>query len=85
MTTAPKWKLPEYVKSSNNEPNSYIWECKWKCTEWYIKCIFNINNVLFIAIYINNLLLFGPKGLVINNLKDLLKSEFKGTDLGDLH
>ena len=43
------------------------------------------NNILFIAIYINNLLLFGSKGLVIDNVKDLLKLEFKVTDLGDLH
>src|SRR5258705_5056844 len=43
------------------------------------------NNVLFIAVYVNNLSLFGPKGLVMDNLKDLLKSEFKVTDLGDLH
>src|SRR5258705_13806429 len=43
------------------------------------------NNVLFIAVYIDDLLLFGPKGPVMDNLKDLLKSEFKVTDLGDLH
>src|SRR5258705_11990261 len=43
------------------------------------------NNVLFIAVYVNDLSLFGPKGLVMNNLKDLLKSEFKVTDLDDLH
>src|SRR5258705_3686880 len=43
------------------------------------------NNILFIAVYVDNLSLFGPKGLVMDNLKDLLKSEFKVTDLGDLH
>src|SRR5258705_4127210 len=43
------------------------------------------NNVLFIAVYIDDLLIFGPKGLVMDNLKDLLKSEFKVTNLGDLH
>ena len=45
----------------------------------------NANNLLFIAVYVDDLWLFGPKGLVIDNLKDLLKSEFKVTDLGDLH
>ena len=45
----------------------------------------NANNVLFIAVYVNDLSLFGPKRPVMNNLKDLLKSEFKVTDLGDLH
>ena len=43
------------------------------------------NNVLFITIYINNLLLFRPKGPVMDNLKDLLKSEFKVTDVGNLY
>src|SRR5258706_14368636 len=43
------------------------------------------NNILFIAVYVDDLLLFGPKGPVMDNLKDLLKSEFKVTDLGDLH
>src|SRR5258705_10594444 len=43
------------------------------------------NNILFIAVYVDDLSLFGPKGLVMDNLKDLLKSEFKVTDLGDLH
>src|SRR5258706_5249111 len=43
------------------------------------------NNVLFNAVYVNDLSLFGPKGLVIDNLKDLLKLEFKVTDLGDLY
>src|SRR5258706_10432141 len=43
------------------------------------------NNILFIAVFVDNLSLFGPKGLVMDNLKDLLKSEFKVTDLGDLH
>src|SRR5258705_5777456 len=42
-------------------------------------------NILFIAVYVDDLSLFGPKGLVIDNLKDLLKLEFKVTDLGDLH
>ena len=45
----------------------------------------NTNNILFITIYVDNLSLFVPKGPVIDNLKDLLKSEFKVTDLGDLH
>ena len=45
----------------------------------------NTNNILFIAIYVDDLSLFGPKGPVMDNLKDLLKSEFKVTDLGDLH
>ena len=45
----------------------------------------NINNVLFIAGYVDDLSLFRPKGLVIDNLKDLLKSKFKVTDLDDLH
>src|SRR5258705_13716671 len=39
------------------------------------------NNVLFITVYVDDLSLFGPKGPVMNNLKDLLKSEFKVTDL----
>ena len=43
------------------------------------------NNVLFIAVYVDDLSLFGPKGPVMDNLKDLLKWEFKVTDLGDLH
>ena len=43
------------------------------------------NNVLFIAVYVDDLLLFRPKGPVMYNLKDLLKSEFKITDLGNLH
>ena len=42
-------------------------------------------NVLFIAIYVDDLSLFGPKGPVMDNLKDLLKSEFKVTNLGDLY
>ena len=45
----------------------------------------NANNLLFITIYIDDLLLFRSKGLVMDNLKDLLKSEFKVTDLGELH
>ena len=43
------------------------------------------NNILFIAVYVDDISLFGPKGPVMDNLKDLLKSEFKVTDLGDLH
>src|SRR5258706_13257418 len=43
------------------------------------------NNILFIAVYVDDLSLFGSKGLVMDNLKDLLKSEFKVTDLGDLY
>ena len=43
------------------------------------------NNMLFIAIYVDDLSLFRPKGPVMDNLKDLLKSEFKVTDLGDLY
>src|SRR5258706_3647718 len=43
------------------------------------------NNILFIAVYVDDLSLFGPKGPVMDNLKDLLKSEFKVTDLGDLY
>src|SRR5258706_3314807 len=45
----------------------------------------NDTNVFFIAVYVDDLSLFGPKGLVMDNLKDLLKSEFKVTDLVDLH
>src|SRR5258707_8293604 len=45
----------------------------------------NTNNILSIAVYVDDLSLFGPKGRVMDNLKDLLKSEFKVTDLGDLH
>src|SRR5258706_13577108 len=43
------------------------------------------NNILFIAVYVDDLSLFGLKGLVMDNLKDLLKSEFKVTDLGNLY
>src|SRR5258706_5952449 len=43
------------------------------------------NNILFIAVYVDDLSLSRPKGRVMDNLKDLLKSEFKVTDLGDLH
>src|SRR5258706_13577605 len=43
------------------------------------------NNILFIAVYVDDLSLFRPKGPVMDNLKDLLKSEFKVTYLGDLH
>src|SRR5258706_9093975 len=43
------------------------------------------NNILFIAVYVDDLSLFGPKGLVMGNFKDLLKSEFKVTDLGNLY
>src|SRR5258706_12942768 len=45
----------------------------------------NDTNILFIAVYVDDLSLFGPKGRVMDNLKDLLKSKFKVTDLGDLH
>ena len=44
-----------------------------------------INNILFIAVYVDDLSLFRPKGLVMDKFKDLFKSEFKVTDLGDLH
>src|SRR5258706_7296277 len=43
------------------------------------------NNILFICGCVDDLSLFGPKGPVMDNIKDLLKSEFKVTDLGDLH
>ena len=43
------------------------------------------DNILFIAVYVDNLLLFGLKGPLIDNLKDFLKLEFKVNDLGDLH
>ena len=45
----------------------------------------NTNIILFITIYVDNLSLFRLKQPVIDNLKDLLKSEFKVIDLGDLH
>ena len=45
----------------------------------------NTNNVLFIAVYVDDLSFFGLKGLVIDNVKDLLKLKFKVTNLGDLH
>ena len=37
----------------------------------------NNNNLPFIAVYVNKLSLFGPKGPVMDNLKDLWKWEFK--------
>ena len=43
------------------------------------------NNILFIAIYVHDLLLFGLKGPVMDNVKDFLKLEFKVNNLGDLH
>ena len=45
----------------------------------------DMNNVLFIAVYVDNLSLFGPKGPVMDKFKDLLKLEFKVTDLGNLY
>src|SRR5258705_8130025 len=42
-------------------------------------------NVLFIALYVDDLSLFRLKGPIMDKVKDLLKSEFKVTDLGDLH
>ena len=43
------------------------------------------NNILFIAVYVNDLLLFGLKGPVMDNLKDFLKLVFKVNNLGDLY
>ena len=43
------------------------------------------NNILFIAVYVHDLLLFRLKGPVMDNLKDFLKLEFKVNDLGNLH
>ena len=40
---------------------------------------------LFIAIYVDDLSLFGATGKLMDSTKDLLKSELQVTDLGDLH
>ena len=45
----------------------------------------NTNNIHFITIYVDDLSLFGLKGPVIDNLRHLLNSEFKVTDLDNLH
>jgi hypothetical protein len=39
----------------------------------------------FIAIYVDNITLFSPSGPMLKNLKNILKSEFEVTDLGDFH
>src|SRR5258705_9460165 len=43
------------------------------------------NQTLFIAVYVDDLSLFGPKGQLMDSVKDLLKQEFQVTDMGDLH
>ena len=40
---------------------------------------------LIIAIYVDDLSLWGAKGLLMDSTKQLLKSEFQVTELGDLH
>lgn len=39
----------------------------------------------FIAVYVDDLTLFGPPGLLMSRVKCQLKSEFAITDMGDLH
>jgi hypothetical protein len=39
----------------------------------------------FIPINLDDITLYGPSGLMIQNLTNTLKSEFEVTDLGDLH
>jgi hypothetical protein len=39
----------------------------------------------FIAIYVDDITLYGPGGPMMKNVKNTLKSEFEVTDLGDLH
>ena len=39
----------------------------------------------FIAIYVDDITLFGPPGNLMDSTKDLLKLEFQVTDMGDLH
>jgi hypothetical protein len=34
---------------------------------------------------VDDITLYGPGGLMMNNVKNTLKSEFEVTDLGDLH
>lgn len=40
---------------------------------------------LFIAVYVDDLSLFGKPGQLLNQTVDLLKTEFKVNDMGDLH
>jgi hypothetical protein len=39
----------------------------------------------FIAIYVDNITLYGPSGLILKNIKNTLKYEFDIMDLGDFH
>jgi hypothetical protein len=41
--------------------------------------------VFFIAIYVDDIIIYGPGGLMMKNVKNTLKSEFEVTDLGDLY
>jgi hypothetical protein len=39
----------------------------------------------FIAIYVDDITYYSPRGPMMKNVKNTLKSEFEGTDLGDLY
>ena len=40
---------------------------------------------LFMAVYVDDLSLFGLKGQLMDSVKDLLEQEFQVTDMGNLH
>jgi hypothetical protein len=49
-------------------------------------CIFtHRTEAFFIAIYVDDITLYSPGGLMMKNVKNTLKSEFEVIDLGDLH
>jgi hypothetical protein len=41
--------------------------------------------VIFIAIYVDDITVYGPGGPMMKNVKNTLKSKFEVMDLGDLH
>jgi hypothetical protein len=55
-------------------------------TSNFVPCILiQRTEPFFIAIYVDDIILDGPSGPMMNNIKNTLKSEFDVTDLGDPH
>jgi hypothetical protein len=58
----------------------------WICISNFDPCFLtHKTEVFFIAIYADDITLYGPGSPMMKNIKNTLKSEFEVTDLGDYH
>lgn len=63
--------------------HAYLKELGFQYTESDHSVFVSKDKLYYIAVYVDDLLLFGPDTKIINSIKDKLKKRFEMTDLGD--